>query len=148
MGLQRAHYGCERQARTQLRTRYSCFFWKLLGVMLSDCRRRSRGRQSISEPARYNVLYSGREEGTDRHGVERAVQERIICGSMWNQECVHEQLMKMASGLTVKSNAVTFVVGYSPTQASKSSRLPILLALVSNVWQTPSTLLSAASCRP
>ena len=57
-----------------------------------------------------------------QHGVERAVKESIIHGATWTQELTNECLMSMTFNLTGKSNAVTFVVAYGPTDIVSNTR--------------------------
>ena len=49
-----------------------------------------------------------------------AVKESIIRNATWTQELINERLMSMTVNLAGKSNAITFVVGYAPTDASTS----------------------------
>ena len=50
-----------------------------------------------------------------QHGVGLAVKESIIREATWTQELTDERLMSMTFNLIGKSNAVTFVVAYGPT---------------------------------
>ena len=43
------------------------------------------------------------------------IKESIIREATWTQELTNERLMSMTFNLTGKSNAVTFVVAYGPT---------------------------------
>ena len=55
--------------------------------------------------------------------VGLAVKESIIREATWTQELTNERLMSMTFNLTGKSNAVTFIVAYGPTDT------------VSNTWE-------------
>ena len=51
-----------------------------------------------------------------------AVKESIIRGATWTQELTNERLMSMTFNLTGKSNAITFVVAYGPTDTVSNTR--------------------------
>ena len=57
-----------------------------------------------------------------QHGVGLAVKESIIREATWTQELTNERLMSMTFNLTGKSNAVTFVVAYGPTDTVSNTR--------------------------
>ena len=51
-----------------------------------------------------------------------AVKESIIREATWTQELTNERLMSMTFNLTGKSNAVTFIVAYGPTNTVSNTR--------------------------
>ena len=51
-----------------------------------------------------------------------AVKESIIRQATWTQELTNERLMSMTFNLTGKSNAVTFIVAYGPTDTVSNTR--------------------------
>ena len=59
---------------------------------------------------------------TGQHGVGLAVKESIIREATWTQKLTNERLMSMTFNLTGKSNAVTFVVAYCPTDTVSNTR--------------------------
>ena len=91
------------------------------------------GLQETRRPGRtefaaagYRVFCSGVDGSTGRtgqHGVGLAAKASIIRGATWTQELTNERPMSMTFNLTGKSNAITFVVAYGPTDT------------VSNTWQ-------------
>ena len=90
------------------------------------------GLQETRRPGRtefaaagYRVFRSGVDGSTGRagqHGVGLAAKESIIRGAAWTQELTNERLMSMTFNLTGKSNAVTFVVAYGPTDTVSNTR--------------------------
>ena len=90
------------------------------------------GLQETRRPGRtefaaagYRVFYSGVDGNSGRpgqHGVGLAVKESIIHEATWTQGLTNERLMSMTFNLTGKSNAVTFVVVYSPTDTVSNTR--------------------------
>ena len=50
------------------------------------------------------------------------VKESIIRDATWTQELTNERLMSMTFNLTGKSNAVTFIVAYGPTDTVSNTR--------------------------
>ena len=71
------------------------------------------------------MFCSGVDGNSDRagqHGVGLAVKESIIREARWTQELTNERLMSMTFNLTGKSNAVTFVVAYGPTDTVSNTR--------------------------
>ena len=73
----------------------------------------------------YRVFCSGVDGSTGRvgqHGVALAVKESIIRGTTWTQKITNERLMSMTFNLTGKSNAITFVVAYGPTDTVSNTR--------------------------
>ena len=84
-----------------------------------------RPGQTEFAAAGYRVLCSGVDGSTGRgrqHGVGLAVKMSIIRGATWTQELTNERLMSMTFNLTGKSNAITFVVVYDPTDTVSSTR--------------------------
>ena len=51
-----------------------------------------------------------------------AVKKSIIREATWTQELTNERLMSMTFNLTGKSNAVTFIVAYGPTDTVSNTR--------------------------
>ena len=85
---------------------------------------RRPGRTELAA-AGYRVFCSGIDGSTGRagqHGVGLAVKESIIRGATWTQELTNERLMSMTFNLTGKSNAITFVVAYGPTDTVSNTR--------------------------
>ena len=90
------------------------------------------GLQETRKPGRtefatagYRVFCSGVDGSTGRagqHGVGLAVKESIIREATWTQELTNERLMSMTFNLTGKSNAVTFIVAYGPTDTVSNTR--------------------------
>ena len=90
------------------------------------------GLQETRRPGRtgfaaagYRVFCSGVDKSSGRagqHGVGLAVKEPIIREATWTQELTNERLMSMTFNLTGKSNAVTFVVAYGPTDTVSNTR--------------------------
>ena len=71
------------------------------------------------------MFCSGVDGSTGRagqHGVGLAVKEATIRGATWTQELTNERLMSMTLNLTGKSNAITFVVAYGPTDTVSNTR--------------------------
>ena len=71
------------------------------------------------------MVCSGVDGSTGRagqHGVGLAVKEFIIRKATWTQELTNERLMSMTFNLTGKSNAVTFIVAYGPTDTVSNTR--------------------------
>ena len=98
---------------------------KVLGcdvIRLQETRR--QGRTEFAT-AGYRVFCSGVCGSTGRagqHGVGLAVKESIIREATWTQELTNERLMSMTFNLTGKSNAVTFIVAYGPTDTVSNTR--------------------------
>ena len=90
------------------------------------------GLQETRRPGRtefaaegYRVFCSGVDGNSGRagqHGVGLAVKESIIREATWTQELTNERLMLMTFNLTGKSNIVTFVVAYDPTDTVSNTR--------------------------
>ena len=98
---------------------------KVLGcdvIRLQETRR--PGRTEFAT-AGYRVSCSGVDRSTGRagqHGVGLAVKESIIREATWTQELTNERLMSMTFNLTGKSNTVTFIVAYGPTNTVSNTR--------------------------
>ena len=80
-----------------------------------------RGGQGSFEAAGYTVYFSGPEKG-GKHGVGLAVEKHIVEASgACTPEPINERLLKVQLNLTGKSNRVTFVVAYAPTECAADS---------------------------
>ena len=98
---------------------------KVLGCDVIGLQETRRPGQTEFAAAGYRVFCSGVDGSTGRagqHGVGLAVKESIIRGATWTQELTNERLMSMTFNLTGKSNAITFVVGYGPTDTVSNTR--------------------------
>ena len=85
---------------------------------------RRPGRTELAA-AGYRVFCSGVDGSSGRagqHEVGLTVKESIIREDTWTQELTNERLISMAFNLTGKSNAVTFVVAYGPTDTGSNTR--------------------------
>ena len=98
---------------------------KVLGcdvIELHETRRPGRTEFAV---AGYRVFCSGVDGGSGRagqHGVRLAVKESIIRKATWTQELTNERLMSMTFNLSGKSNTVTFVAAYGPTDTVSNTR--------------------------
>ena len=98
---------------------------KVLGydvIVLQETRR--PGRTEFAA-AGYRVFCSrvgGSSGRAGQHGVGLAVKESIIREATWTQELTNERLISMTFNLTSKSNAITFVVAYGPTDTVSKTR--------------------------
>ena len=84
-----------------------------------------RSGQTEFAAAGYRVFCSGVDGSSGRagqHGVGLAVKESIVHEATWTQELTNERLMSMTFNLAGKSNAVTFVVAYGPTDTVSNTR--------------------------
>ena len=75
--------------------------------------------------AGYRVFCSGVEGNSGRagqHGVGLAVKESIALDATRTQELTNERLMSMTFNLAGKSNAITFVIVYGPTDTVPNTR--------------------------
>ena len=98
---------------------------KLLGCDAIGLQETRRPGRTEFAAAGYRVLCSGVDGSTGRagqHGVGLAVKESIIREATWTQELTNERLMPMTFNLTGKSNAVTFIVAYGPTDTVSNTR--------------------------
>ena len=77
-----------------------------------------RGGQGSFVAAGYTVYFSGSDKGGN-HGVGLAVAKRIVEASgTCTPEPINERLLKVQLSLSGKSNKVTFVVAYAPTECA------------------------------
>ena len=98
---------------------------KVLGCDVIVLQKTRRPGRTEFAAAGYRVFYSGVDGNSGRagqHGVGLAVKESIIREATWTQELTNERLMSMTFNLTGKSNAVTFVVAYGPTDTVSNTR--------------------------
>ena len=98
---------------------------KVLGCNVIALQQTRRLGRTEFAAAGYRVFCSGVDGSSGRagqHGVELAVKESIIREATWIQELTNEPLMSMNFNLTGKSNAVTFVVAYGPTDTVSNTR--------------------------
>ena len=59
-----------------------------------------------------------------QHGVGLAIKESIVREATWTQELTNERLMSMTLNLAGKSNAISFVVAYGPTDTVSNTLEP------------------------
>ena len=98
---------------------------KVLGCDVIGLQETRRPGRTEFAAAGYRVFCSGVDGSTGRagqHGVGLAVKESIIREATWTQELTNERLMSMTFNLTGKSNAVTFIVAYGPTDTVSNTR--------------------------
>ena len=98
---------------------------KVLGCDVIGLQETRRPGRTEFATAGYCVFCSGVDGSTGRagqHGVGLAVKESIIREATWTQELTNERLMSMTFNLTGKSNAVTFIVAYGPTDTVSNTR--------------------------
>ena len=98
---------------------------KVLGCDVIELQETRRPGRTEFATAGYRVFCSGIDGSTGRagqHGVGLAVKESIIREATWRQELTNERLMLMTFNLTGKSNAVTFIVAYGPTDTVSNTR--------------------------
>ena len=98
---------------------------KVLGCDVIGLQETRRTGQTEFAAAGYRVFCSGVDGSSGRagqHGVGLAVKESIIREATWTQELTNERLMSMTFNLTGKSNVVTFVVAYGPTDTVSNTR--------------------------
>ena len=84
-----------------------------------------RPRRTEFAAAGYRVFCSGEDEISDRagrHGVGLVVKESIVREATWTQELTNDRLMSMTFNLAGKSNAIAFVVAFSPTNTVQYAR--------------------------
>ena len=99
--------------------------FKVLGCDVMGLQETQRHGRTEFAAAGYRVFCSGVDGSSGRagqHGVGLAVKESIIREAMWTQELTNERLMSMTFNLTGKSNAVTFVAAYGPTDTVSNTR--------------------------
>ena len=98
---------------------------KVLGCDVIGLQETRRPGRTEFVAAGYRVFCSGVDGSSGRagqHGVGLAVKESIIREATRIQELTNERLMSMTSTLTGKSNAVTFIVAYGPTDNVSNTR--------------------------
>ena len=98
---------------------------KVLGCDVIGLQETRRPGRTEFATAGYRVFCSGVDGSTGwagQHGVGLAVKESIIREATWTQELTNERLMSMTFNLTGKSNAVTFIVAYGPTDTVSNTR--------------------------
>ena len=99
--------------------------YKVLGCDVIGLQETRRPGRPEFAAARYPVFFSrvdGSSGRAGQHGVGLAVKESIIHEATSTQELTNEHLMSMTFNLTGKSNAVTFVVAYGPTNNVSNTR--------------------------
>ena len=85
---------------------------------------RKPGRTELAAVG-YHVFCSvenGSSGRAEQHGMGLAVNESIVREAAWAQELTNERLMPMTFNLAGKSNAITFVVAYVPTDTVSNTR--------------------------
>ena len=98
---------------------------KVLGcdiIGLKETRRPGRNEFAV---AGYRVFCSGVDGSSGRtgqRGVGLAVKESIVREATWTQKLTNERLMSITFNLAGKSNAITFVVAYGPTETVSNTR--------------------------
>ena len=98
---------------------------KVLGCNVIGLQETRRPGRTEFDAAGYRVFCSGVDESSGRagqHGVGLAVKESIVREATWTQELTNERLMSMTFYLAGKSNAITFVVAYGPTDTVSNTR--------------------------
>ncbi|CAN0156253.1 unnamed protein product, partial [Ascophyllum nodosum] len=91
-------------------------------IVLQETRRPG---QTEFAAAGYCVFCSG-EGGSSgwagQYGVGLAVKESIVPEATWTQKLTNDRLMSMTFNLAGKSNAITFLVAYGPTDTVPNMR--------------------------
>ena len=98
---------------------------KVLGCDVIGLQETRRPGRTDFAAAGYRVFCSGVDGSIGRagqHGVGLAVKEPIIREATWTQKLTNERLMSMTFNLTGKSNVITFVVAYGPTDTVSNTR--------------------------
>ena len=98
---------------------------KVLGCDVIGLQGTRRPGRTEFAAAGYCVFCSGvdgRSGRAGQHGLGLSVKESIIREARWTQGLTNERLMSMTFNLTDKSNAVTFVVAYGPTDTVSNTR--------------------------
>ena len=90
------------------------------------------GLQETRRPGRtefaaagYHVFCNGEDGSSGRagqHRVRLVVKEYVVRKATWTQELTNERLMSMTFNLAGKSNAITFLVAYGPTDTVSNTR--------------------------
>ena len=99
--------------------------YKVLGCDVIGLQETQRPGRNELAAAGYRIFCSGNNGSSGRAGQHRvglAVKESIVREATWTQELTNERLMSMTFNLTGKSNAITFVVTYSPTDIVSNTR--------------------------
>ena len=99
--------------------------YKVLGCDVIGLRETRKSGRTEFAAAGYRVFCSGVDGSSGRvgqYGVGLTVKESLIREATWTQELTNERLMSMTFNLTGKSNAVTFVVAYGPTDTVSNTR--------------------------
>ena len=99
--------------------------YKVLGCDVIGLQETQRPGRAEFAAAGYRVFCSGVDGSSGRagqNGMGLAVKESIIREATWTQELTNKRLMSMTFNLTGKSNAVTFVVAYGPTDTLSNAR--------------------------
>ena len=98
---------------------------KVLGCDVIVLQETQRPGRTEFAAAGYRVFCSG-EDGSsgwaEQHGVELAVKESIVREASWTQKLTNKRLMSMTFNLAGKSNAITFLVAYGPTDIVSNAR--------------------------
>ena len=98
---------------------------KVLGCDVIGLQETRRPGRAEFAAAGYRVFFSGVDGSSGRagqHEVGLVVKESIVRKATWTQELTNERLMLMTSNLAGKSNAITFVVAYGPTDTVSNTR--------------------------
>ena len=98
---------------------------KVLGCDVIGLQETRRPGRTEFAAAGYRVFCSGVGGSIGRagqHGVGLVVKESIIRRATWTQELKNERLMLMTFNFTGKSNGITFVVAYGPTDTVSNTR--------------------------
>ena len=98
---------------------------KVLGCDVIGLQETRRPGRTDFAAAGYRVFCSGVDGSIGRagqYGVGLAVKEPIIREATWTQKLTNERLMSMTFNLTGKSNVITFVVAYGPTDTVSNTR--------------------------
>ena len=97
--------------------------------------RDEKGRTSEIVASGYRVFFSGDSSGVKgrkgQHGVELAIKEIVKKAGEDGiaNECISARLLK--AGISIKSNFVTFVVAYAPTEeAPEGQKVKYMLLLL------------------
>ena len=107
-------------------------------VTSSDCRTKRDGTSKISASG-YRVIFSGECIRNGQHGVGLAIQEDVVKKAGEDGiviECISARLLKGL--ISIKSNFVTFVVAYAPTEeAPEGQKTKYMEALNCTVASVP-----------
>ena len=98
---------------------------KVVGCDIIGLQETRRPGRTEFTAAGYRVFCSGVDGNSGRagqHGVGLAVKESIVREATWTQELTNERLMSMTFNVAGKSNAITLVVAYGPTDTVSNTR--------------------------